>query len=99
MKSGKPLTGEEWAPGGPQSGSLTVASRFAFAGSVPADKSVLDAHNLLQALLKLLFHLQQKKEERTFHLEDTEERRLAQTPSAPEIMAHQQSRKHSWILN
>lgn len=59
MNSEKQLIGEEVAPG--PSGSLKVASLSAFAGSAPADKSVLKAHHLLQVLLKLLFHLQQKE--------------------------------------
>lgn len=59
MNSEKQLIGEEVAPG--PSGSLKVASLSVFAGSAPADKSVLKAHHLLQALLKLLFHLQQKE--------------------------------------
>lgn len=58
MNSEKQPAGEEAAPG--PSGSLQAASRFALAASAPADKSGLNLHNLLQVLLKLLFHLQQK---------------------------------------
>lgn len=59
MNSEKQAAGEEAAPG--PSGSLQAASRFALAASAPADKSGLNPHNLLQVLLKLLFHLQQKE--------------------------------------
>lgn len=67
--SEKELIGEEVAP--------EAASHFVFAGSAPADKSVLNARNLLQAFLKLLFHLQQK-ERKVFSQTNRSKRRKQQ---------------------
>lgn len=58
MNPEKQLIVEAVAPG--PSGRLQGASLFASVGSALADKAVLHAHDLLQALLKLLFHLQQE---------------------------------------